>query len=232
MKINPYSEISRIKISERLKTAKKFGFEVVDDFDPQGDSDTPNSPWHLISKAVLNRDGYSCRVCGKSQFAPVEGSGNVRKVRLNVEVHHIIPRKMKGSDSFRNLITLCSECHKITYKNRYQGLPGREGRLTSYAEKVLVAIPKTLASDRRIKTCRVDEMQRVYDQENVTYRVIEQEDSILEVTAVEIDYQNFAELAEEIEKEFGATSYYTVECKCPLKQKLRLFLDHDRNVIA
>lgn len=54
-----------------------------------------------IRKAVVLRDHNSCQNCG------------VTKIRL--EVHHITPRRLNGSDSIHNLITLCSVCHeKVT----------------------------------------------------------------------------------------------------------------------
>ena len=49
-------------------------------------------------EAVLNRDNYTCQLCGK------------KHVRL--EVHHIIFRSNGGTDDENNLITLCEACHK------------------------------------------------------------------------------------------------------------------------
>jgi 5-methylcytosine-specific restriction endonuclease McrA len=37
-------------------------------------------------------------------------------------VHHIIPRKDGGAHNLKNLITLCEEHHKETFKNGYAGL--------------------------------------------------------------------------------------------------------------
>ncbi|MCM3652537.1 RNA-guided endonuclease IscB [Metabacillus litoralis] len=51
-----------------------------------------------LRKATLMRDTFTCQDCGK------------RDGRL--EVHHIIPRRVKGSDSIHNLITLCPSCHE------------------------------------------------------------------------------------------------------------------------
>jgi hypothetical protein len=50
-----------------------------------------------VRKAVLLRDHYACKMCGK------------QKCRL--EVHHIQPRRLHGGDSIYNLITLCEMCH-------------------------------------------------------------------------------------------------------------------------
>jgi len=49
--------------------------------------------------SILRRDESTCQSCGQC-FAPTE-----------IEVHHVLPRAQKGSDSIRNLITLCKKCH-------------------------------------------------------------------------------------------------------------------------
>ena len=233
MKLNQYSEIPRRKISDRLRTARAFGFEVVDDFDPLGDTETANSPWALISKAVLNRDSYSCRVCGKSNFTDVEGPSMARRVRLDVEVHHIVPRKQDGVDSFRNLITLCSECHKRTFKNRYRGLPRRESMLTSYGTRLLVGIPRAESTKTyQQRLCSIEELARTFDPSTGRYSVVEMEGGLMEVSAAEVEFAEFDTFTAIFEKEFGATSYVTFRCKCPGHTVIRLFADREHNIIA
>lgn len=53
-----------------------------------------------IRKAVILRDNCECMECGKSNCM--------------LEVHHIVPRRLKGSNAISNLITLCSGCHQKT----------------------------------------------------------------------------------------------------------------------
>lgn len=53
-----------------------------------------------IRKAVIKRDNGKCRECGKSNTV--------------LEVHHINPRRLNGSNTLGNLITLCSSCHDKT----------------------------------------------------------------------------------------------------------------------
>ena len=53
-----------------------------------------------IRKAVIMRDGCKCMECGKSN--------------CSLEVHHIKPRRLNGSSTLGNLITLCKECHQKT----------------------------------------------------------------------------------------------------------------------
>lgn len=54
-----------------------------------------------IRLAVLIRDEFTCQECGRK---------NIR-----VQTHHIRPKSRHGSDSVRNLITLCTKCHEKTY---------------------------------------------------------------------------------------------------------------------
>ena len=53
--------------------------------------------------ATLMRDNYTCQECGKKD--------------CRLEAHHIIARRLKGSDSIGNLITLCDICHDKTEGN-------------------------------------------------------------------------------------------------------------------
>lgn len=53
-----------------------------------------------IRKAVIFRDKGRCMECGKT---------NIR-----LEVHHIKARKYHGSNTLKNLITLCCSCHRKT----------------------------------------------------------------------------------------------------------------------
>lgn len=54
--------------------------------------------WSSHREAIINRDNYTCQICGK------------KNTRL--EVHHIIFRSQGGTDDENNLITLCADCHR------------------------------------------------------------------------------------------------------------------------
>ena len=56
-----------------------------------------NYGWASKREAILNRDRYSCQICGKKH--------------TRLEVHHIIYRSNGGTDDENNLITLCEDCH-------------------------------------------------------------------------------------------------------------------------
>ena len=66
---NIYSEIPRLSPAVIDQIGRHFGFESASDFDPVGDKKVTGIPWKRISEAVLVRDGYSCRSCGKSTFS-------------------------------------------------------------------------------------------------------------------------------------------------------------------
>lgn len=50
--------------------------------------------------AVLQRDEFRCRYCGRTAAAT-----------LQLHVDHIHPRSKGGSDTLDNLVTACSECN-------------------------------------------------------------------------------------------------------------------------
>ncbi len=63
-----------------------------------------------MRKAVILRDKCNCMECGKT--------------KCKLEVHHIKPRRLNGSNTLGNLITLCEKCHQKT-----------EGKEELYMEK-------------------------------------------------------------------------------------------------
>lgn len=84
-----------------------------------------------IRKAVILRDGCKCMECGKSN--------------CKLEVHHIKPRRSKGSNTLGNLITLCAKCHHKTkgveelYMDRYFALlNSSDNKNLNYAQHVMI----------------------------------------------------------------------------------------------
>jgi len=82
-----------------------------------------------IRKATIIRDDYKCLECSKTKCI--------------LEVHHIVPRRMNGSNTLSNLITLCRNCHqKIEGKeekfiNKYQKLINGKNIRFDYAQHVM-----------------------------------------------------------------------------------------------
>lgn len=58
--------------------------------------------WESRRRLVFLSDEYQCRHCGAM---------GGRFGAANLECHHIVPKRMDGSDHPRNLITLCEACH-------------------------------------------------------------------------------------------------------------------------
>ena len=66
--------------------------------------------WREIRQAILERDGYLCRICG-------DDAGE-----HSLEVHHI--NYNRANNSSTNLVTLCRSCHKAIHYENY--MPGGE----------------------------------------------------------------------------------------------------------
>lgn len=84
-----------------------------------------------IRKAVILRDGCKCMECGKSN--------------CKLEVHHIKPRRLNGSNALSNLITLCEKCHQKTegkeeqYMNHFFFIiKGFDNKNLNYASHVMI----------------------------------------------------------------------------------------------
>ena len=84
-----------------------------------------------IRKAVILRDGCKCMKCGKSN--------------CSLEVHHIKPRRLNGSNTLGNLITLCEKCHQKTegreelFMNQYFSLlNSSDNKNLNYASYVMI----------------------------------------------------------------------------------------------
>ncbi len=60
--------------------------------------------------AILARDGHRCRApgCGSARF---------------LEVHHILPRELGGTNAAANLVTLCGRCHRFIHDRLKRGRP-------------------------------------------------------------------------------------------------------------
>lgn len=58
-----------------------------------------------VSQAVFTRDGFKCRRCGW---------------RGNLHPHHVIHKSQRGSDTLDNLITLCSDCHRLYHDGKIE----------------------------------------------------------------------------------------------------------------
>lgn len=82
-----------------------------------------------IRKATLMRDNFTCQECGVKDTI--------------LEAHHIVPKRLKGSDTISNLITLCNSCHSSVtgkeedYIDKFQSLTGGKQLGLRYAIHVM-----------------------------------------------------------------------------------------------
>jgi len=66
-----------------------------------------------------------------------------KKTNCVLEAHHITPRRLKGSNTISNLITLCSNCHDKTegteelFINKYQSMINSKSIRFDYAQHVM-----------------------------------------------------------------------------------------------
>ena len=84
-----------------------------------------------IRKATIIRDSNTCQMC--------------KKTNTQMEVHHIIPKRLNGFNSIHNLITLCKSCHKkVTgkeeqYINYFQSIVGKKSNnFLNHASHVMI----------------------------------------------------------------------------------------------
>lgn len=84
-----------------------------------------------VRRAVIFRDGCKCMECGKTNTV--------------LEVHHIKPKRLGGSNTLGNLITLCSKCHQKTegkeeqYTQHYfDMLNSSDNKNLNYASHVMI----------------------------------------------------------------------------------------------
>ena len=163
LKENYFKDIPVLDPVVIRKVRETYGIQSVEDFSPEGDRRSKPIPWKKISASVMMRDGYSCRVCGKSDLELVNSSTKYNKLHLGLEVHHIIPRKDGGSDSFSNLITLCEECHRKTFSNGYSGIPAdpEDVSLYRYEKDINLALmPEMAEQGMRIRNGTLKNYQR------------------------------------------------------------------------
>lgn len=54
---------------------------------------------------ILSRDNHMCQNCGSDS----------RQDETYLEVHHVVPSSLGGTNRGTNLLTLCRECHKAAH---------------------------------------------------------------------------------------------------------------------
>ncbi len=63
----------------------------------------------FIIQLIRARDNYTCQICGAK---------TTKNKKVELEVHHIRPKSMGGTDDETNLVTLCKSCHDKVHKGK------------------------------------------------------------------------------------------------------------------
>lgn len=231
---NPFKDIPMADPFHLQYVSEKFGVSRIQDFSPEGDRSGDNLPWNRISQAVLLRDNFQCRVCERSELGAVPGSAGFQKIHFSLEVHHIIPRKDKGSDSFRNLITLCEECHRKTFSNGYSGIPS-SGPLDLYYldREVLVHIPSSLQSPIKGTTGFLSNFH--VDFTDLGRKILAPaKGARLLVRFVKTDIGNFRQIGDELAELEDVSDFRTLKVSQVNGQtlKVRFFTDSNDRIVA
>lgn len=233
---NPYKDIPRIPESRLQEISDIARITEVEDFDPNGDSHGKSHKWPFISKAVLIRDNYSCRVCGRSDLSTFSTADHYDRIHLAVQVHHITPRKNDGRNTFRNLVTLCEECHRKTFSNDHAGLPV-DGQMTIYGFdfSVTLCINEEWIREGGISYSRgeLHDYVRAYDESTGSYRLIARKGESLPITVADLDRGQYRRVCEAAAGESDAADYVTLVASTELgKKKVRFFLNSQGKLLV
>lgn len=111
--------------------------------------------WQELRQMTLERDGHTCQGCGAND--------------RSLDIHHIIPRERGGQDTLRNLISLCTGCHR---KAESEYLPPVMNNIIKFrcnpvitGNKILFIVPKFYHKNlkkfnNRVIDVTVDEVEK------------------------------------------------------------------------
>lgn len=231
-----YKDIPKLNSDHLGIVSKEFGIADVQDFSPDGDTVGRSIPWPKISKAVLARDGYGCRICGKSSLTPVDQSTDFRKIHFELEVHHIVPRKDGGKDTFRNLISLCEDCHHKTFSNGYSGIPvARDYDLFSFEKRFYFALPPgyDIQGGEKVSSLILDGFDRVFDPDENRYRIAQVEHSRMKLNVASLNVDEYRNLVSSLLLSYDIKDYITLNAgssKHPVK--VRVLIDSGSDLLV
>lgn len=228
-------DIPQIGLRKIREVTQKFALMQVEDFSAAGDSSGPEYSWNTISPAILYRDNYSCRVCGKAKFERVRSEKEFNKIHFSLQVHHIIPRKENGKSNFRNLITLCEDCHHRTFRNGYSGIPIIENAtLYDFNESVTVAVPPEMipVEPEEIRAVTLREVARAFDQNTSQYRVFRHEDSSMAFHFPLLTRKNFLTVFRDLTDRGLVSDYVTLTGVSSRREiPVRVFTDSGGSIV-
>lgn len=74
----------------------------------QVEQDPELTDWHQVRETILERDNHRCTNCGRPE-----------QVVKELHIDHAVPKGRGGSERFRNLRTLCKQCHWAKHHDGY-----------------------------------------------------------------------------------------------------------------
>ena len=86
---------------------------------------THNRTWARIRREVLDRDGWRCQACGKPG---------------RLEVDHILPLHLGGTNDLGNLQALCRGCHISKSSAERRPVSGEQQAWRAFAGELLDAV--------------------------------------------------------------------------------------------
>jgi len=99
-----------VSVCHYCKNKLSIGFHVID-----APKKTEELHWLHLRQIVLLRDKYECQ-CKCTEKTGFKCASENR----DLDIHHIIPRSLGGTNHIDNLITLCERCHQNLYHNPYR----------------------------------------------------------------------------------------------------------------
>lgn len=96
-----------------------------------------------LRAAVIKRDSSTCQDCGHA--------GQTGHRKGDIQVHHIEPGRLGGSDTMNNLVALCVECHgkRDTSLRRTNPSLDGNGRPILYQSAMTEVIQVPMSKDMR-----------------------------------------------------------------------------------
>lgn len=229
--IHDTRDIPLVRIRRLRETEEKYRILGVTDFSPLGDREGLEYQWQLISSAVMFRDNYSCRVCNLSRLTGIHGNKAWKRMHLDVQVHHIIPRKDGGNSNFRNLITLCESCHRKTFSTNYTGIPVRDViPLEKFNQKIPVIVPQHIEIESPRVISKIDEISVIQDDNKGILQAVREYGSSANLPVTLLNEREFSEILKYIHEKEGA-SYITLPETFGNTGYIRAFTDRDGKII-
>jgi hypothetical protein len=84
--------------------------------------------WLDVCRAVNQRDGFTCRCCGRKCVQ------TLTRVDNRLEHHHVIPRSGGRDDRSSNVVSLCAACHDLRHVKRTLHISGNADAVLTFEQ--------------------------------------------------------------------------------------------------